>query len=84
MFYVYVLRSKKDGSTYIGQTSNLEKRLEDHNAGLSGYTRNHTPYALVYMETYETRGEAMRREKYLKSLSGYHWLKQHVFSHPTG
>jgi putative endonuclease len=75
MFYTYILKSLKDGSHYIGQTADLEKRLLEHNAGLSKYTSHHLPYEILYFEKFETRGEAMKRENYFKSFAGYQWLK---------
>ena len=69
-FFIYVLRSRKDGSFYIGQTNNIEKRLERHNIGLVKTTKNRTPFDLVYTESYNTRREAMLRERYLKSIGG--------------
>jgi putative endonuclease len=76
MFYTYILLSLKDGSHYIGQTYDLSRRLTEHNSGLSGYTKLHLPYKLLYYEEFLTRGEAMRREKFFKSFPGYCWLKE--------
>ena len=76
MFFVYILRSYKDNSHYYGYTSNLEKRLQEHNAGLSTYTKKHLPWKLIYFEPFPTRSEAMKREKFFKGLDGYHWLKE--------
>lgn len=66
MFYVYILESKKDKSYYIGQTDDLERRLEFHNQGLSKYTSRKLPWYIVYFEEYETRTEAIKRERFLK------------------
>jgi putative endonuclease len=68
-YYVYVLLSKKNGSLYIGQTSNLEKRLEKHNKGQIKSTKSRAPFDLIYVESYNTRREAMYREWMLKSPS---------------
>ncbi|HGY54139.1 MAG TPA: GIY-YIG nuclease family protein [Caldithrix abyssi] len=76
--YMYVLISLKDGSTYVGSTHNLTRRLKEHNAGKMRYTKGHLPYKLVYFETYDTYSEAFRREKYLKSGAGREWLKENV------
>ncbi|MFC1947604.1 GIY-YIG nuclease family protein [Chloroflexota bacterium] len=75
MFIVYVLRSQSTGRSYIGQTSNLERRLQEHQAGDARYTRGRGPWTLVYKETYPTRSEAMKREKSLKSGKGREYLK---------
>ncbi len=70
IFFVYFLRSRKDSKFYIGQTNNIEERVERHNKGLIKSTKNRSPFDLVYTETYKTRREAMVREKYLKSIGG--------------
>lgn len=67
MFYVYVLFSKKHHKIYIGQSCDLDKRLEEHNLGLSHYTKTYIPWEIVYKEEHSTRIDALRREKQLKS-----------------
>jgi putative endonuclease len=66
---VYILRCS-DGSLYTGITTNLERRLLEHNSPAGGckYTRPRRPVALVYSEAVASRSEAMRRESYIKSL----------------
>ncbi len=66
MFYVYILESKCDNSFYIGQTEDLEKRLDFHNQGLSKYTSRKIPWRIVYFEEYKMRTEALMRERFLK------------------
>ena len=66
MYHVYVLKSKKDHSLYVGYTSNIERRFEEHNRGLVTYTRNRFPWELVYYETFISIEDARRREKNLK------------------
>ena len=66
MFYVYILESIKDSSFYIGQTEDLEKRLNFHNQGLSKYTSRKIPWHIVYFKEYKTRTEALKRERFLK------------------
>ncbi|MCF7836866.1 GIY-YIG nuclease family protein [Candidatus Gracilibacteria bacterium] len=68
MYFIYILQSEKDQGFYIGQTNNLTKRLSRHNTGQVKSTRNRVPLKIVISEKYETRSDAMRREKYLKSL----------------
>lgn len=67
MFYVYVLKSAVDDSLYIGQTNNLEKRLEQHNAGQTTSNRRKLPYRLIYFEKADNRLEARTIEKKFKS-----------------
>jgi putative endonuclease len=70
-FFVYFLQSRKNGTFYVGQTNNIEKRVERHNKGLIKTTKNRTPFDLIYVESYNTRREAMLREKHLKSIKGF-------------
>ena len=52
MFYVYIIKSKKDGSYYTGHTANLNDRITRHNQGRSKYTKSKTPWDLVYFEEF--------------------------------
>lgn len=74
MYKVYVLKSQASGYRYVGQTSNLSKRVKDHNSGESKYTKNRGPWELVYNESYQSRSEAVNREKYLKTGKGREFL----------
>lgn len=76
MFCVYILQSLKDSSLYIGYTANKEKRLYEHNFGRTGYTVKKRPWKLVYREDFQTRSEALKREKYLKSLKSKIYLQE--------
>jgi putative endonuclease len=66
-YAMHVLQSLKDGRYYIGSTSDVKKRLESHNSNRTGYTKKFQPWVLIYYEEFETRVEAVRREKYLKT-----------------
>ena len=66
MYHVYVLRNH-EGRLYIGQTEDMERRLEQHRTGESRWTRSRGPRQLVLNESFATRSEAMKREKALKS-----------------
>ena len=68
MYYTYILKSISSERYYIGQTSDLVLRLKRHNENLVKSTKNRGPWEIVYFEEYETRSEAMQRERYLKSL----------------
>ena len=74
MYFVYVLKSKKDDTRYTGITNDLTKRLDAHNKGYSQFTRMHRPYRLIYFEELPNRVEARKREKYLKSGFGRQFL----------
>jgi putative endonuclease len=66
--FVYIVRCA-DGSLYTGWTTDLFRRVAQHNAGRGGrYTRTHRPVELVYQEEVSNRSAAMRRERALKKL----------------
>lgn len=69
MFYVYVLLSQKDGTTYIGSTEFLKKRIEEHNAGKTKSVKHKIPLELVYFEAYVSKTLARKREIELKKNS---------------
>jgi putative endonuclease len=71
---VYVLRSLKDGGLYVGLSSRVEVRKEEHNAGYNRSTRSRGPFELFYVERCNSRVEARKREKYLKSGVGREFL----------
>ena len=66
MFYVYILKSEKDSTFYTGQTQDVDKRLGQHNVGRSHATKSKIPWKLVYSEGFDSRAEAMRREREIK------------------
>ena len=69
MNYAYLVRCS-DGSLYAGWTNDIEKRLQSHNAGTGAkYTRARLPVTLAYLETFDTKSEAMKREAALKKLT---------------
>ena len=70
MFYVYVLKSTKDGKLYIGYTPNLKKRFEEHNGGMVASTKPRIPFVLAYYEAYASEKDARHRERMLKKFSG--------------
>jgi len=65
-YFVYIIRSLRDGSYYIGYTRDLNRRLEEHNRGESRYTSRKIPWEVVYYEEYDSKREALKRERYLK------------------
>jgi putative endonuclease len=68
MYYTYVLRSLKDKKLYIGSTSNIAKRIQEHNNGLNISTKKRRPFELIYCEKFQTRKDARWREyKFKKS-----------------
>lgn len=64
--YVYLLRSIKDGKFYVGWTTDLKRRLDEHDAGLTPSTKYRRPFELVGYETYGSPDLAKKRERTLK------------------
>ena len=77
MFYnVYIIYNSKYDKFYIGQTNNLYARIKEHNLGLSEYTSKYSgKWELKYKETYQTRSQVMKREKFLKKQKSkeFYW-----------
>jgi putative endonuclease len=74
-YCVYVLQSVQDRGLYIGFTTDLTRRLEEHNSGQSPSTAPRRPFELVFCECYRAKGDAVRRETYLKTAAGRRTLK---------
>jgi len=70
MFDVYVLLSAETGRRYIGSCENIVERLRRHNAGHSKATRHGVPWILILAESFPTRAEAIRKERYFKTGRG--------------
>ena len=69
MAFVYILRCS-DGSYYVGKTTDLRVRLDEHKAGVAAhFTAARRPVAMIYAEEYETLGQAEDRERQLKRWS---------------
>ena len=69
MNYAYLVRCI-DNSLYAGWTNDIEKRLKSHNDGTGAkYTKSRRPVTLAYLETFDTRSEAMKREAALKKMT---------------
>ena len=73
-FYTYILESLKDGKLYIGYTTNLKRRLEEHKKGMSFATKFRLPLKMIYFEGCTNPGDAKRREYYLKTTQGRRFI----------
>jgi len=81
MYFTYVLYSRKFDKTYIGYSSDVEKRLASHNDPRnSGWTKRYQPWILIFTEIYETKTEALRREKQLKTAKGREFIRQELLN----
>ncbi|MCB1563033.1 MAG: GIY-YIG nuclease family protein [Alphaproteobacteria bacterium] len=71
-YFVYILSSRKNGTLYVGVTSNLQKRIWEHkNAAAKGFTSKYNVHRLVHYEIFDDPENAIKREKRLKF-----WLRQ--------
>ena len=82
MYFVYILRTSSN-TLYIGQTNNLEKRLQEHKnktTKSAKYLRSFSSFELVYQEEYPIRTEATRREMQLKNWPQFKTIyEKHIF-----
>jgi predicted GIY-YIG superfamily endonuclease len=82
MFWVHVLENPQ-GKFYVGQTEDLEQRLQDHNGTYTfdgHYTRKNGPWKLVWSEQHETRRSAMLRERQIKRMKSAKWIRSNLLS----
>lgn len=79
MYYVYILQSlKKTNWLYKGSTSDLKRRLQEHNAGKNFSTAPYAPFKLIYYESYLLKSDAEAREMYLKTSMGMRVIKKQL------
>lgn len=76
MFCVYILQSLKDGKIYVGYSSNLRRRILEHNEGKVPSTSSRKPLNLLEVEIFKTMREAKDRELWWKSGAGRRRLKE--------
>jgi len=80
MYHIYLLKSKRNSSLYIGYTNDIKRRLEEHNKGLVGYTKRCTPWALIYYESFLSLEDAKARENSLKYFGKAYGQLKHKIS----
>jgi len=78
MWYVYCLENKSMGYLYVGYTSDLKRRLTEHNDGDSRSTKPYIPLTLEAYVAVRSKQKALALEKYLKSGSGKAILKKRI------
>ena len=78
MFYTYILQSNKNQELYIGYTSDLKKRLKEHNQGLNFSTKRYIPWDIIYYEACKEMSDAKRREEYLKTTQGSRLIRRRI------
>lgn len=76
MYYVYILRIVKGGRLYTGSTSNLTRRLAEHNSGHSFATRPYLPWKVAFYAAFEIEALAVNFERHIKSGSGWAFARK--------
>ena len=75
-YYVYILRSMKNGDIYIGSTAYLLKRIKKHNVGNVKSTKGYRPWELLEYRKFNSRSKAVKQEKFLKTHQQKEILKK--------
>ena len=75
MVSVYVIKSQVHHRFYVGMSEDVNRRLKEHNNGKTKSTKGFAPWEIVFIEEYQTRAEARKREKWLKSGIGIEFIK---------
>jgi putative endonuclease len=83
MWFVYVLKSISHPFIYIGSTNDLERRLSEHNAGLTQSTKHYVPFEIEAFVAVKTEAKARELEKYFKTGSGKAVLKKRILVNQT-
>ena len=79
MYHVYLLKSQKNNSLYIGYTNDIDRRLKELNAVIIVYTKKYLPWTLIYYESYVSLEDTKKREKSLKHFGrAYSQLKKRI------
>ncbi len=75
-YCVYILRSLKNNDTYVGSTENLERRIKLHNCGKVKSTKGYRPWQLLEYREFNSRTEAVKHERFLKTHQQKEILKR--------
>ena len=82
MFFVYILENPR-GTLYVGQTEDLDTRLQDHNRTDSfegHFTRKNGPWRLVWSEEHDSRSAAVKCERQIKRMKSAKWIRTHLLA----
>ena len=77
-YYVYIIESQKDQGWYIGFSTKIDQRVDEHNAGKNVSTKFRAPFKLIYFEAYVHKMDALGRERFLKSGAGRRFLNKQL------
>ena len=76
MYFVYILKSLTVLRYYIGSSENVARRLSDHNSGKVKSTKAYKPWEVVYLEKFNIKSDALKREKQIKSYKSGNAFKK--------
>jgi len=80
VFYIYLIESlSTQGQRYVGMTTNLKQRIQEHNAGKSSHTSKFRPWKLTTYIAFTDRAKAEAFERYLKSGSGHAFANKRLW-----
>ena len=77
MYYVYIIKNV-NGVIYKGYTTDLKRRIQEHNNGSTRTTRGQGNHELIWYCAFPTKTQALQFENYLKSGSGIAFMKKHL------
>ena len=80
-FYTYIFWSQDAGKFYVGSSSNLIKRIQDHRAGLSKWTSRCSDWIMVYSISFESRKESLMLDTKIKKRGFSRWLVEYGLTH---
>lgn len=75
-YFIYIIKSIRTSRYYTGSSANVERRLQEHNRKKTQSTKNGIPWEIVITEKYDTRIEACKRERQIKSYKGGNAFKK--------
>ncbi|MFA5840178.1 MAG: GIY-YIG nuclease family protein [Candidatus Margulisiibacteriota bacterium] len=75
MYFLYILRSCRNGKYYVGSTKDVQNRLDEHNSGKTKSTKALRPLELIYIETYQSNSEARKRELFIKNRKSRKYIE---------
>ena len=78
MYVVYVLYSARYDRIYVGYTSHLIERIRSHNLYGKDWTKGYRPWIVIHVEVFDSKSQAMNRERQLKGGKGRHFIREIV------
>ncbi|WP_462318584.1 GIY-YIG nuclease family protein [Marinilabilia sp.] len=78
--FVYILYSENKDRYYVGSSSDVETRLQRHNAGATPSTKSGRPWKAVYEEEYPSKQDALKRENHIKRMKSRVYIERLIDS----